>query len=159
MLVDRVAMRIHDYTLYSFVRPFGCSVLFSSYDDDGPHLYSIDPSGTCYVISVKQITFAIKLQWILSSFASAEESSACYFCCLLDTISTLVACLSLKIKTTHFLFALIYITVAPFVFCLYAQVNKIVLRALLRHHIIAIYLEMSNFNVLLQFDFMWCSNK
>jgi len=48
MLVDRVAMRIHEFTLYSFVRPFGCSVLFSSYDEDGPHLYSIEPSGTCY---------------------------------------------------------------------------------------------------------------
>jgi len=48
LLVDRVAMRIHEYTLYSYVRPFGCSVLFCSYDEDGPHLYSIEPSGTCY---------------------------------------------------------------------------------------------------------------
>lgn len=49
MLADRLAQYFHAYTLYSFVRPFGCSVLLSSYDDEGPHLYTIDPSGTCYV--------------------------------------------------------------------------------------------------------------
>lgn len=48
MLADRVAQYFHAYTLYSFVRPFGCSVLLSSYDDEGSHLYMIDPSGTCY---------------------------------------------------------------------------------------------------------------
>ena len=58
MLVDRVAMRIHEFTLYSFVRPFGCSVLFCSYDEDGPHLYSIEPSGTCYVI-VHLVLYAV----------------------------------------------------------------------------------------------------
>lgn len=47
-LADRVAMYMHAYTLYSFVRPFGCSVVLSSYDDDGPHMYSIEPSGVCH---------------------------------------------------------------------------------------------------------------
>ncbi|XP_077995243.1 proteasome subunit alpha type-3-like [Glandiceps talaboti] len=44
-LTDRVAMYIHQYTIYSAVRPFGCSVILSSYEHDGPHMYSIDPSG------------------------------------------------------------------------------------------------------------------
>jgi 20S proteasome subunit alpha 7 len=48
VLADRVAMYMHAYTLYSFVRPFGCSVMLSSYDDDGPHMYTIDPSGICH---------------------------------------------------------------------------------------------------------------
>jgi len=47
VLADRVAMYMHAYTLYSFVRPFGCSVMFSSYDDDGPQMFMIEPSGIC----------------------------------------------------------------------------------------------------------------
>lgn len=47
-LADRVAMYMHAYTLYSAVRPFGCSVLISCFDDDGPEMYSIDPSGVSY---------------------------------------------------------------------------------------------------------------
>ena len=30
----------------SGVRPFGVSLLAAGYDDDGPHLYQIDPSGS-----------------------------------------------------------------------------------------------------------------
>ena len=30
-LADRVAMYVHAYTLYSAVRPFGCSFLLASY--------------------------------------------------------------------------------------------------------------------------------
>jgi len=48
-LSDRVAMYMHAYTLYSAVRPFGCSVAMGSYDEfDGPQLFSIDPSGVSY---------------------------------------------------------------------------------------------------------------
>ncbi|KAK5917525.1 hypothetical protein CgunFtcFv8_012408 [Champsocephalus gunnari] len=44
--VERVAMYVHAYTLYSAVRPFGCSFILGSYDkDDGPQLYMVDPSG------------------------------------------------------------------------------------------------------------------
>jgi len=50
VLADRVSMYMHAYTLYSFVRPFGCSVLLASYDEtDGAELYSIEPSGVCSV--------------------------------------------------------------------------------------------------------------
>lgn len=50
-------MYMHAYTLYSAVRPFGCSVAMGSYDEfDGPQLFSIDPSGVSYVY-----TFGFKL--------------------------------------------------------------------------------------------------
>ena len=42
-------MYLHAYTLYSSVRPFGCSVMIGSYDSKGPQLYVIDPSGLCHV--------------------------------------------------------------------------------------------------------------
>lgn len=40
---------IHTHTLYWHSRPFGCSVLIASYEDDsGPMLAAIEPSGVCY---------------------------------------------------------------------------------------------------------------
>lgn len=49
-LSERVAMYVHAYTLYSAVRPFGCSFILGSYDqDDGPQLYMVDPSGISFV--------------------------------------------------------------------------------------------------------------
>lgn len=40
----------HAYTLYSSVRPFGCSIALGSYDDiDGPQLFMVDPSGVTFV--------------------------------------------------------------------------------------------------------------
>ncbi|KAK7791786.1 hypothetical protein R5R35_002619 [Gryllus longicercus] len=47
-LNDRVSMYMHAYTLYSAVRPFGCSVIMGSYEADGPVMYMIDPSGVSY---------------------------------------------------------------------------------------------------------------
>lgn len=47
-LNERVSMYMHAYTLYSAVRPYGCSVLLSAYETDGPALYMIDPSGVSY---------------------------------------------------------------------------------------------------------------
>jgi len=48
-LSDRIAGYIHAYTLYSAYRPFGCSVLLSSYDKvDGSELFMIEPSGIFY---------------------------------------------------------------------------------------------------------------
>ncbi|ELT91222.1 hypothetical protein CAPTEDRAFT_161186 [Capitella teleta] len=44
-LTDRVAGFVHAYTLTGFVRPFGTTVMLGSYDEEGPHLYHIDPSG------------------------------------------------------------------------------------------------------------------
>lgn len=43
-------MYMHAYTLYSAVRPYGCSVILASWDEtDGPEMYMIDPSGVSYV--------------------------------------------------------------------------------------------------------------
>uniref|UniRef100_A0A7N9D0P1 Proteasome subunit alpha type-3 n=1 Tax=Macaca fascicularis TaxID=9541 RepID=A0A7N9D0P1_MACFA len=48
-LADRAAMYVHAYTLYSAVRPFGCSFKLGSYSvNDGAQLYMIDPSGVSY---------------------------------------------------------------------------------------------------------------
>ena len=40
---------MHVYTLYSAVRPFGCSLICGSYGADGPGLYMIEPSGVSWV--------------------------------------------------------------------------------------------------------------
>jgi len=48
VLCNRVAGFVHLYTLYWYLRPFGASVLLSVYDNDGPALYMIDPSGVSY---------------------------------------------------------------------------------------------------------------
>lgn len=45
VLADRVASAVHTYTLYWSVRPFGAAVLLAVADQDGPQLYSIEPSG------------------------------------------------------------------------------------------------------------------
>lgn len=48
-LNDRVSMFMHAYTLYSAVRPFGCSAIMGSYDSvDGPIMYVVDPSGVSH---------------------------------------------------------------------------------------------------------------
>jgi len=48
-LADKVAGYVHAYTLYSAYRPFGCSVLLSSYEKfNGAELYMIEPSGVFY---------------------------------------------------------------------------------------------------------------
>ncbi|XP_031781846.1 proteasome subunit alpha type-3 isoform X2 [Nasonia vitripennis] len=47
-LNDRISMYMHAYTLYSAVRPYGCSIILSSYQDDNPEMYMIDPSGVSY---------------------------------------------------------------------------------------------------------------
>lgn len=48
-LNDRTSMYMHAYTLYSAIRPYGCSVIMGSYDEqDGPAMYMIDPSGVSY---------------------------------------------------------------------------------------------------------------
>jgi len=48
-LADKVSGYVHTYTLYSALRPFGCSVFIGSYEKtDGPELYMIEPSGVSY---------------------------------------------------------------------------------------------------------------
>lgn len=59
VLGDRLSMFLHMYTMYSSLRPFGCSVLLASYADDGPQLYMIDPSGSAWV-RLRTCTFVSK---------------------------------------------------------------------------------------------------
>lgn len=45
-LIDRLGNYVQAYTCYNSVRPFGVSAIIGGVDDDGAHLYMIDPSGT-----------------------------------------------------------------------------------------------------------------
>ncbi|XP_060531029.1 proteasome subunit alpha type-3 [Cylas formicarius] len=47
-LNERVSMYMHAYTLYSAIRPYGCSVILASYENGEPSMYTIDPSGVSY---------------------------------------------------------------------------------------------------------------
>lgn len=40
------------------VRPFGVSLLLAGYDDNGPQLYQIDPSGSYFAWQVRSSTAA-----------------------------------------------------------------------------------------------------
>jgi len=45
-LVREVASTMQEFTQSGGVRPFGVSLLMAGYDDDGPQLYQVDPSGS-----------------------------------------------------------------------------------------------------------------
>lgn len=47
-LANRLGSYVQAYTLYSSVRPFGITTLVGGVDDDGPHLYMIEPSGASW---------------------------------------------------------------------------------------------------------------
>jgi len=44
-VVQRLGLYVQAYTLYSSVRPFGCSTIIGAVDKSGPGLYIIEPSG------------------------------------------------------------------------------------------------------------------
>ncbi|CAL5221453.1 g3645 [Coccomyxa viridis] len=48
VLADRIASFVHVFNLYWYARPFGTSTLLAAYDDAGPQLYLIEPSGDCH---------------------------------------------------------------------------------------------------------------
>ncbi|MCH0628741.1 hypothetical protein JNB11_01980 [Kocuria palustris] len=45
-LMDRLGIYVQNYTCYNSVRPFGVVLIVGGVDDNGPHLYMIEPSGT-----------------------------------------------------------------------------------------------------------------
>lgn len=47
-LVREVATVMQEFTQSGGVRPFGVSLLLAGYDDNGPQLYQIDPSGSYF---------------------------------------------------------------------------------------------------------------
>lgn len=49
ILNDRLSSLFHAYTLYSAVRPYGVSVILTSWtEENGPEMYSIEPSGVSF---------------------------------------------------------------------------------------------------------------
>lgn len=47
-LATRLGSYAQAYTLYNSVRPFGITAIVGGVDEDGAHLYMIEPSGTCW---------------------------------------------------------------------------------------------------------------
>ncbi|OQR93749.1 threonine protease family T01A [Thraustotheca clavata] len=48
ILVRDIAAVMQEFTQSGGVRPFGVSILFAGFDEDGPQLYQIDPSGSYF---------------------------------------------------------------------------------------------------------------
>lgn len=44
-LMDRLGLYVQNYTCYNSVRPFGVLSIVGGVDENGPHLYMIEPSG------------------------------------------------------------------------------------------------------------------
>lgn len=42
---DRLGQYVQAHTLYNSVRPFGVTAIFGGIDEEGPHLYMLEPSG------------------------------------------------------------------------------------------------------------------
>lgn len=49
VMATRLAGYMHLHTMYWWLRPFGTSALIGSYDQEGPQLHDVDPSGLSYV--------------------------------------------------------------------------------------------------------------
>ena len=47
-VVRESALLMQEYTQSGGVRPFGVSCLVAGYDDDGPQLFQVDPSGAAF---------------------------------------------------------------------------------------------------------------
>ncbi|CCF57491.1 hypothetical protein KAFR_0C05000 [Kazachstania africana CBS 2517] len=45
-LADRLGQYVQAHTLYNSVRPFGITAIFGGVDEDGSHLYMLEPSGS-----------------------------------------------------------------------------------------------------------------
>lgn len=45
-LMDRLGIYVQNYTCYNSVRPFGIVAIVGGVDENGPHLYMVEPSGT-----------------------------------------------------------------------------------------------------------------
>lgn len=47
-LTDRLGIYVQNYTCYNSVRPFGIVSIVGGLDENGPHLYMLEPSGACW---------------------------------------------------------------------------------------------------------------
>lgn len=62
-------MYMHAYTLYSAVRPYGCSVVMGTWTEhEGPQMFMLEPSGVSFVSTY----VSIFLLYIISCFACAK---------------------------------------------------------------------------------------
>lgn len=48
VLCERVSSHVHQATMYWHLRPYGVCALLAAYDDEGPHLFMVEPSGTSW---------------------------------------------------------------------------------------------------------------
>jgi len=48
VLCERIAGYMHVYSLYEWLRPFGCGCMIASWDSSGPALYVVEPDGSGY---------------------------------------------------------------------------------------------------------------
>ncbi len=60
-MADRVSLYMHSHTLYGAIRPFGVAVILSSYENNQPQLYTIEPSGVYYVCLTMIKFYEIKI--------------------------------------------------------------------------------------------------
>ena len=84
-LMNRVSGFMHVYTLYSAVRPFGCSLIMGSYGPEGPTLYMADPSGVSWVSDARVATVRCTLHWLIVCSAVLYETVVVtnMYCCSL----------------------------------------------------------------------------
>ena len=60
-MADRLGQYVSAYTLYSSVRPFGCSTIVGAVNEDGTSaLYMVEPSGV-YWVKLSFFRFGIEL--------------------------------------------------------------------------------------------------
>lgn len=55
LLTKEVASVMQEYTQSGGVRPFGVSLLVAGFDEAGPHLYQVDPSGSYWAWKASSI--------------------------------------------------------------------------------------------------------
>ena len=48
VLTERLAGYMHTFSLYEWLRPFGCGVMLAVWGEEGPELYSVEPDGSGY---------------------------------------------------------------------------------------------------------------
>ena len=47
-LGERLAGYMHTFSLYEWLRPFGCGVMLAVWGEEGPELFALEPDGSCY---------------------------------------------------------------------------------------------------------------
>jgi len=48
ILTNRIAGYTHVFSLYEWLRPFGCGIILATWEMDGPSLYCVEPNGDGY---------------------------------------------------------------------------------------------------------------